>query len=253
MKNALYRMVGLIPNRPPFKGLRSIAIAGIMPSVEFGHKLEVVVQTGAATLSVELRGLLSRADGRDMRLGEIIDSFPHRSHILMIVLFSFPMSLPISPPFLGGVFGAVLMFLSFYLVIGRKPWVPQYIHNRLVSFRVMSSTIDKLTWVMHYLEFLLRPRMLFMTNTEKVWRLHGMFLLGMSIILALPIPMPAPFTNSVAALPIFLAALGMMERDGICIIAGYCSTLICIGYYLALILLGKEAFDFLWTWLALGV
>ncbi|HRK36619.1 MAG TPA: exopolysaccharide biosynthesis protein [Candidatus Hydrogenedentes bacterium] len=199
---------------------------------------------------MELRGLLTRADGRDMRLGEIIDSFPHRGHVLMIVLFSFPMSLPISPPFLGGVFGAVLTFLSFYLVIGKKPWLPQYIHNRLVSHRVLASTINRLTGVMRYLEFVLKPRMLFMTNNARVWRMHGLFLLGMAVILALPIPMPAPFTNSVAALPIFLASLGMLERDGVCIIVGYLSTLICISYYVALVVLGKEAFDFASAWLA---
>jgi len=197
---------------------------------------------------MELRGLLTRAEGRDMRLGEIIDSFPHRGHILMIVLFSFPMSLPISPPLLGGLFGAVLTFLSFYLVIGRKPWIPHYIHNRPVSYRILSGTIQKLTRVMRYMEVVLKPRLLFMTNSERLWKVHGVFLLGMAVVLALPIPMPAPFTNSVAALPIFLASLGMLERDGVCIVIGYFSTLICIGYYVALVVLGKEAFDFLLHW-----
>ncbi|MBM3290593.1 MAG: exopolysaccharide biosynthesis protein, partial [Candidatus Hydrogenedentes bacterium] len=74
----------------------------------------VTAQAAAPTLTMELRGLLSRAEGRDMPLSEIVEAIPHRGHVLMIVLFSFPMSLPISPPFLGGVFGTVLTFLSFY-------------------------------------------------------------------------------------------------------------------------------------------
>lgn len=201
---------------------------------------------------MELRGLLTRAEGRDMPLGEIVDSIPHRGHVLMIVLFSFPMSLPISPPFLGGVFGMVLTFLSFYLVIGKKPWMPHYLHHKPVSYRVLEKTIEKLSWVMRYLEILLKPRLLFMTKDERLWRLHGGFLLFMSMILALPIPMPAPFTNSVAALPIFLTSLGMLERDGRMIIIGYCSTLLCIGYYLALILLGREAIEWIFHWHAIA-
>lgn len=197
---------------------------------------------------MELRGLLTRAEGRDMRLGEIVESIPHRGHVLMIVLFSFPMSLPISPPFLGGVFGTVLTFLSFYLVMGQKPWMPHYLHHKPVKYRVLEATIAKLTWAMRYLEFVLKPRLLFMTKNERLWQIHGTFLLFMSIVLALPIPMPAPFTNSVAALPIFLTSLGMLERDGRMIIIGYCSTLICITYYLALIVLGKEALEWLFHW-----
>jgi hypothetical protein len=192
---------------------------------------------------MELRGLLTRAEGRDMPLGEIVASIPHRGPVLMIVLFSFPMSLPISPPFLGGVFGMVLTFLSFYLVMGQKPWMPQFLHNKPVSYRVLEKTIAKLTWAMRYLEIVLKPRLLFMTKDERVWRIHGSFLLFMSIVLALPIPMPAPFTNSVAALPIFLTSLGMLECDGRMIIIGYCSTLLCVAYYAALILLGKEAIE----------
>ena len=181
-----------------------------------------------------------------MPLGEIVESIPHRGHVLMIVLFSFPMSLPISPPFLGGVFGTVLTFLSFYLLIGQKPWMPHYLHHRPVSYRVLEGTVNRLSWVMRYLELVLKPRYLFMTKDERLWRIHGMFLLFMSIVLALPIPMPAPFTNSVAALPIFLTSLGMLERDGRMIIVGYCSTLLCVTYYVALIVLGREAFEFLW-------
>ena len=180
-----------------------------------------------------------------MQLGDIIESFPHRGHVLMIVLFSFPMSLPISPPFLGGFFGAVLAFLSFYLVLGRKPWIPRSLHRRPVSYRALSGIVDKLTRVMRYLEKILQPRLLTLTQGERLWQMHGIFLLGMSLILALPIPMPAPFTNSVAALPIFLASLGMLERDGLFIILGYISTLLCAGYYTVLLLLGKEALEFL--------
>lgn len=179
-----------------------------------------------------------------MPLGEIVEAIPHRGHVLMVVLFSFPMSLPISPPFLGGVFGTVLTFLSFYLVVGKPPWMPRHLHNRPVSYQVLERTVAKLTWAMRYLEFVLKPRLLFMTKDERLWRLHGLFLLFMSIVLALPVPMPAPFTNSVAALPIFLTSLGMLERDGRMILIGYCSTLLCIGYYLTLILLGKEAVEF---------
>lgn len=195
---------------------------------------------------MELRGLLTRADGRDLPLGEIVESIPHRGHVLMIVLFSFPMSLPISPPFLGGVFGMVLTFLSFYLVMGQKPWMPHYLHQKPVSYRVLETNITRLSRVMRYLEFVLKPRMLFLTKDERLWRIHGSFLLFMSVVLALPIPMPAPFTNSVAALPIFLTSLGMLERDGRMIVVGYFSTLLCVTYYLALILMGKEAFEYVW-------
>ncbi|GMU93471.1 MAG: hypothetical protein AMXMBFR4_25290 [Candidatus Hydrogenedentota bacterium] len=193
---------------------------------------------------MELRGLLSRADGRDMCLGEIIESFPHRSHVLMIVLFSFPMSLPISPPFLGGVFGLILAFLGFYLVVGKKPWVPGFLHRRPISYRVLFQTIHRLTAVAKFLESFLKPRLLVLTRNSWLWRMHGLYIVAMALFLALPAPVPLPLTNTVVGIPIFLTALGLLERDGIVVILGYLAAIVCFTYYGLIVWFGAEAFQF---------
>jgi hypothetical protein len=52
--------------------------------------------------------------------------------------------------------------------------------------------------------------------------------------LLLLLPLPIPFTNVLPALPIVLITLGMMERDGAFIAAGYLGGFFTLGVFVVL-------------------
>ena len=163
----------------------------------------------------------------------------------MIVVFSFPMSLPVAPPFLGGPFGMVLAILGIYLAIGRRPWLPGFLSERAISTSVFSAFVHKLIGAARFLESFLRPRILVLTASAWIRRFHAVYVLCMALLLALPVPLPVPFSNTVVALPIFLTGLGLLERDGLFITLGYAAAIPCIIYYGAIVWLGQEGIGFL--------
>jgi len=189
--------------------------------------------------------LLAKADGGDVRLGEIFEPFPVRGHAFMIVLFSFPLSLPIAPPFLGGPFGLVLAFLGLYLALGRKPRLPRFLRERPIPSHRFHGFVRKLIRVAKMLESFLRPRILLLTSMPWVRRCHAIYILLMALLLALPVPLPVPFSNTVVALPIFLTGLGLLERDGFFVLLGYAAALPCIIYYGGIVWLGQEGVEML--------
>ncbi len=198
------------------------------------------MKTPSETLSAELNTLLSRAGEDYVYLGEILEPFPVRGHALMIVLFSFPLSLPVAPPFLGGPFGLILAFLGLFLALGRTPWIPRSLRERPIPSARFQRIVHRLIRVSKTLEKFLRPRWLVLTNTHWVRRCHAVYILLMALLLALPVPLPVPFSNTVVALPIFLTGLGLLERDGLFVLLGYGAALPCFIYYGGIIWLGEE-------------
>src|SRR5438552_3650141 len=62
------------------------------------------------------------------------------------------------------------------------------------------------------------------------------------------LPLPVPFSNTVPAWGVMLIAGGLLERDGIFIIAGYLASIAAVAYFAIIGFAGREAFDFIWKW-----
>ncbi|WP_143549544.1 exopolysaccharide biosynthesis protein, partial [Rickettsiella grylli] len=69
------------------------------------------------------------------------------------------------------------------------------------------------------LERFLKPRWLVMTS-RKMETINGIIIFGLALLLILPIP----FSNFIFALLIVIFSLGLIEKDGICIIGAYLLT-----------------------------
>jgi hypothetical protein len=69
------------------------------------------------------------------------------------------------------------------------------------------------------MEKILHPRLTFLASGETSRRICGLVILWMAFLLALPLPIPG--TNILPALPVVLLGLGLMERDGLFVLAGY--------------------------------
>jgi len=73
--------------------------------------------------------------------------------------------------------------------------------------------------ILRFLEKFLRPRITFLIDTPLLVQLHALVMLLAALVLLLPLPIP--FTNSFPAWAILLLAAGLLERDGLFILAGY--------------------------------
>ena len=78
------------------------------------------------------------------------------------------------------------------------------------------------------LEKFVRPRLSFLHAGSSMLRLIG---LGIVIAgLGLMLPLPIPFSNNIPAWAVVLLAIGMMERDGLCVLVGHLTAIVAWVY-----------------------
>ena len=132
----------------------------------------------------------------------------------LLLLFAFPNILPM-PPGTSGILGLPLVYLSFQMMLGQRPWLPRFIAERSLPRAEFAAIIARSAPFLARAEKLLSPRIPVLTAPLAV-RIAGALCLGLSIVLMLPIPLG----NMLPALAISILALGVLERDGLWIIAG---------------------------------
>lgn len=147
-------------------------------------------------------------------ISDLIAFLGGRGRAALILLFAFPNVLP-APPGMSGLLGLPLLYLSFQMMLGRLPWLPQVIGGRGMSRERFSQLVDRLAPLLARAERLLRPRWSFLVS-HSAERVLGAVCLVLATVLALPIPLG----NMLPAFAICLIALGVLERDGVWVVAG---------------------------------
>jgi hypothetical protein len=144
-------------------------------------------------------------------------------------------------PVLSTTLGLTLGLLGFLLAIGRDVWIPKFIAVKIIPHNRLSYIIKRLLQVSERMERWFHPRMLFFAANSTMIRAHGIFVMLMGLTAAIPLPLP--FNNLVAALPILLLGLSLLERDGALVIVSYLASIPCFLYYGALVYLGHAGFQ----------
>jgi hypothetical protein len=188
-----------------------------------------------------MRAILEKADGNGIAMGTILATLSRCSHAVLIVFLSFPLCLPVGIPVLSTTLGLTLGLVGFLLAVGRKLWIPKSIASKVIPYKRLDYVIERLLRVSARMERWVHPRMLFCATNSKILRVHGVFILLMGLTASIPLPLP--FNNLVAALPILLLGLSLLERDGVLVIVSYLASIPCIIYYGALIYLGHAGFE----------
>lgn len=201
----------------------------------------------ARKLSEELARLQELFAERSVRLEEIIGVLHGRAYLLLLVLLSLPFITPIPLPGLSTPFGLVVALIGLRLALGMKPWLPQKLLRTELPPGFFGKLIHFTRRIVALLEKFLRPRWTAFTATELLQCLHALiiFLAGLALLL----PLPIPLTNTFPAWAILLVACGLLERDGLFVLAGYVVFALGIAYF---ILLGESAqrlVEFLKHWL----
>ena len=158
--------------------------------------------------------LPARATG--ITVGEIVDKAAEAGFGFLIGTLTL-----IAIPFFGlsTPFGLAIALVGSQLALGRAtPWLPQRARKRQLSMamldRVLSLLARRTRWISKSTrrrwELLLMPRLVGL----------GVVLLG----LGLALPLPIPGSNLVFLIPLFIYAVGLLERDGLFVALGHLLT-----------------------------
>ena len=175
---------------------------------------QVPPDEGADRLSAILTAIAKGQHRERISIADLLHALEHRAIGALMFIFAVPNAIPV-PPGVSAVLGAPLIFLSFQLMIGRRPWLPRIITDRSLSRVDFEKVVDLAAPWLAKAERLMRPRFAFLASPPAEY-LVGAVCLLLSIILFLPIPLG----NMLPAFTICVLALGVLERDGVWITIG---------------------------------
>jgi hypothetical protein len=169
---------------------------------------------GKLPLSQVLHVLADDPIRERISIGDLLAALGDRAIGALLFIFAFPNVLP-TPPGTSAILGAPLLFLATQLAFGRPPWLPVIITKRSMSRDDFQSLIHRMAPWLARAEKLLKPRLSSLTVPPMEYFI-GLLCLFLAILLVLPIPLG----NMLPALAISLIALGVLERDGLWVLAG---------------------------------
>ncbi|MBJ7576558.1 exopolysaccharide biosynthesis protein [Devosia sp. MC532] len=166
------------------------------------------------SLSAKLGQIAGRVDLDRIYIRDLLLELDQRAIAAMLFVFAVPNTIPV-PPGVSGVLGAPLLFLAAQLMLGRAPWLPAIIADRSFARADFARILAKVGPWLEKAERLMRPRFSILTKPPAEY-LVGALTLILAIVLFLPIPLG----NMLPAIAICILALGLIQQDGIWVLAG---------------------------------
>jgi len=183
------------------------------------------------------------APAQTVTLGWIVDHLNERAFGLVLLV----LALPCCIPFLYGIPQIValpLMFVAGQIVIGRRsPWLPAKLGARTVTKAALQNLAHRAGPWLRKIEAVSRPRLTALSRPpfDRVVGI-GLVLFSASILV------PLPGTNTVPGLAVVVVSMGLLQRDGLLVLAGLALGTIWIA---TLILAGATLISLLRDWFML--
>jgi len=181
----------------------------------------------------------ARPDG--LTIGALVDKAAEGGFGFLIGVLSL-----IAIPFVGlsTPFGLAIALLGAQLMIGlRHPWLPARARRRALAMTMLDRVLGILARRTRWLARLSRRRWELVIQP----RLIGMCIVLLALGLALPLPIPG--SNLIFLIPLFIYAVGILERDGVWVAIGHACTLIDVAVLVALGATVAGVLERLWHWL----
>jgi hypothetical protein len=153
-----------------------------------------------------------------LTVGELVDKASEAGFGFLIGILTL-----IAIPFFGlsTPFGLAIALVGAQLMVGRtKPWLPRRARDRALRMSMLDRVLGILARRTRWLARSTRRRWEFLIRT----RLVGLGVFALALALALPLPIPG--SNMVFLIPLFIYAIGLLERDGLWIALGHLCVLV---------------------------
>lgn len=116
-----------------------------------------------------------------------------------------------------------LILVSAHMAaFGAGQGVPEIVAKRPIPQKLVAAVASRGANILKRVERMSRPRLLPLADQDRLLAL-------MCLLLAVVIAMPIPFGNLPPAICVLLIALGMIQRDGLFVAAGFSGGLLLLG------------------------
>lgn len=183
-----------------------------------------------------LRRLADDGGDAGLTLHEIRDRLDERAYGLLILL----LSIPCLVPGLYGVpqvVGLIVILLAGQMLVGREePWLPRWFLNLRCKGSWLKAMADFAETKLGWIDRLSRPRLRrFADGPGK--KLAAVFMILATVTIVMPL------TNTIPSIALALLSVGLIQRDGLFVLAGCALTTVWLTLLGALgtgLLMGAE-------------
>lgn len=190
------------------------------------------------TLDESLEQVLLAADGKPMEVRKVFSILKHRGIPVILIVLCIPFCLPIQIPGVSTPFGLAIALMGLRMAFGQRLWWPKWILDRKLSYASIKKLVTKLHEWVNFTKKILKPRLLFFSQSAYVHRINGLIIAVLGILLALPLPIP--FTNLFSAFPLLFMGLGLLEDDGAAILISWIMSGLSLLFWISLFVLSNQ-------------
>ncbi len=192
------------------------------------------------TLREKMTRVIESLPSDQVTLAAVLELIGREGLLLFCVFLTLPFMVPVSIPGVSTVFGAVIVLVGFSVMFDRKPWLPARLMKRSFPVAKLRVALEKGTIWLKRLERISHPRLPRLAEGVVATRVNGFMLVVGALLLMAPFGL-VPFSNTLPGLAILFLAVGVLQKDGGCVLLGYLTNLATFVYFAFLILTGAAA------------
>jgi hypothetical protein len=174
-------------------------------------------------------------------LAEIRDRVGQDGLLLFTALLTLVFLVPVSIPGVSTVFGSAILLIGICRLLGRNLWLPRRIAQRVLPSDKLRAGLSRGSIWLHRLERISRPhRMNWLTADGAISTVNNCAIITGAVLLMAPFGL-IPFSNTLPSLALLFFTIGLLQRDGLCILLGHLSNVATVIYFTVLIAGGSAA------------
>lgn len=156
-------------------------------------------------------------DDPKLYLGELVNAFGERAFGAMLLFFGLLNIAVGALPGTTTVLGAPMLLMGLQLVTRRDQlWMPKWLLSRAIERATYRTAVGKLLKPLRWVERLAKPRLSVMTS-----EVSEMAIGAACVVLATILMLPIPGGNFVPSLIMALFGFGLLQRDGLMVLAAW--------------------------------
>lgn len=189
-----------------------------------------------ATLEELLDDLVEAGEGPEISVGDVLESFEHRSVAVLLTLFGLVAALPVIGAVPGMSIGTGILIL---IVVGRSflggqtLWFPRFLRRRRMRRGRFRRGVEKARPALRWLDRRLSPRLGMLVRGPARRRAAGVAA-GMLALTFFPLAF-IPWGTTAPSIGVVMLGLGLMAGDGLFVLIGYLFAATTIGVMVALL------------------
>jgi hypothetical protein len=192
-----------------------------------------------------LLGTLDEAfpEGR-ISVGALMDRLGEAGLGVLLIVFALPSFIPTPGLPVGFVSGTVVALIALQVMAGRTTlWLPERLRGFSMPRTFLINGAAYLAKPIAFFERFLKPR-----HRELTGRTARMFLALPILVMAISIVLPIPLGNQAPSVALIAFGFGLIERDGLAILAAIVLSVIAMIWLTFVIVFGVEAMSFAANW-----